>query len=32
VDDIPYKDKPPFSTAFVKFVIETMTKNSITRV
>jgi hypothetical protein len=32
IDDAPHKDRPPLSTALVKFVMETMTKNSITRV
>jgi hypothetical protein len=31
VDDAPHKGRPPLSTALVKFVVETMTKNSTTR-
>jgi hypothetical protein len=32
VNDIPYKDRPPLSIVFVKFIIKTITKNSITRI
>jgi hypothetical protein len=31
VDDAPHKGRPPISTALVKFIIETVTKNSTTR-
>jgi hypothetical protein len=31
VNDAPYKGRPPFSTVFVKFVVETITKNSTTK-
>ena len=31
MDDAPYTRRPPISTILVKFIIETMTKNSTTR-
>jgi hypothetical protein len=32
IDNTSHKGRPPLSIVFVKFVVETMTKNSITRV